>query len=88
MDDDVQVFGWDADVFKGFGHTFDKLRFLFLVSSLPHFNNHYWHCLISGSFLNGQGLIVFRGKERKWTSLSKTFGYRINLVKMIVVDSA
>jgi hypothetical protein len=54
MDNDVQVFGWHADVFKRFGHTFDELRLLFLISSLPHFNNHYWHCITSGSFFNGQ----------------------------------
>jgi hypothetical protein len=54
MDNDVQVFGWHPDVFKRFGHTFDKLRLLFLISSLPHFNNYYWHCITSGSFFNGQ----------------------------------
>jgi hypothetical protein len=54
MDYDVQVFGWHTDVFKRFSHTFDKLRFLLLISSLPHFNNYYWHHLISGSFFNGQ----------------------------------
>jgi len=54
MDNDVQVFGWHADVFKRFGHTFDKLRLLFLISSLPHFNNYNWHCITSGSFFNGQ----------------------------------
>jgi hypothetical protein len=76
MDNDVQVFGWHADVFKRFGHTFDKLRFLFLVSSLPHFNNYYWHYITLGfllerlriNSLSGQAAKVEQFIEDFWSS--------------------
>jgi hypothetical protein len=51
---------------------------------LPHFNNYYWHCITSGSFFNGQWLIVFRHNPRRWTNLSKTFDPRSNVVKTIL----
>ena len=73
MDDDIQVFGWHADVFKRFGHAFDKLRFLFLVSSLPHFNNHYWRYLTLGSILERSRINSLSGQRAKMDKFIEDF---------------
>jgi hypothetical protein len=73
MDNDVQVFGWHADVFKRFGHTFDKLRLLFLISSLPHFNNYYWHCLTLGFLLERSRINSFSGQAAKMDKFIEDF---------------
>jgi hypothetical protein len=73
MDYDVQVFGWHTDVFKRFGHTFDKLGFLFLISSLPHFNNYNWHCLTLGFLLERSKINSLSGQATSKSKLIEDF---------------
>jgi hypothetical protein len=49
---DVQPIGWDPDILKCFGNTFDELRLLLFCSSLPHLNDYHWHDFTSGYFLD------------------------------------
>jgi hypothetical protein len=53
MNYDVQSIRWNADVLKRFRDAFNELCLLFLISSLPHLDDYYWHSITSSSLSDG-----------------------------------